>query len=60
MEKVAVSKEWAAWAANLATTTVIEAIMAWLDAGRPDEDKAVDRILQAVDRIFQAVMPATP
>ncbi|ONI87935.1 hypothetical protein ALI144C_08360 [Actinosynnema sp. ALI-1.44] len=60
MEKVAVSEQWAAWAANLATTTVIEAIMAWLDAGRPDEDEAVDRVLRAVDGIYQAVVPATP
>ncbi|CAM3365127.1 TetR/AcrR family transcriptional regulator [Kibdelosporangium persicum] len=59
MEQAAVSKEWAVWAANLATTTVIEAIMAWLDAGRPDEDEAADRILQAVDGIYRAVTPDT-
>ncbi|MCE7004421.1 TetR family transcriptional regulator [Kibdelosporangium philippinense] len=54
MEETAVSKPWAAWAANLATTMVIEAIMAWLDAGRPDEDQAVDRIARALDGIYQA------
>lgn len=59
MEETATSKEWAIWAANLATTTVIEAIMAWLDAGRPDEDEAADRILQAVDGIYRAVSPGT-
>ncbi|SMD19656.1 TetR/AcrR family transcriptional regulator [Kibdelosporangium aridum] len=55
MEEAAASKSWALWGANLATTMLIEAIMAWLEAGRPDEDDAVTRILRALDGVYQAV-----
>ncbi|TCP53446.1 TetR family transcriptional regulator [Tamaricihabitans halophyticus] len=46
---------WASWGANLAVTVVIEGIMAWLDAGQPDPDQATERIMLAVDGVFEAI-----
>lgn len=51
----AVDPEWAGWAASLATTVTIEAIMAWLDAGRPEPERAAERVLAAVDGVFRAI-----
>jgi len=39
---------WARWAAQLAPTAAIEAIIAWLDAGQPDPDRAADRVRHVV------------
>lgn len=50
-------RAWADWAAQLGTTTAIEAIMAWLDAGRPDPDQAANRIGGAVAGVIQAARP---
>ncbi|RZQ60682.1 TetR/AcrR family transcriptional regulator [Amycolatopsis suaedae] len=49
------SEAWAGWGARLATIMVVESIMAWLDAGQPDPDLAVDRVLLAVDGIYNAL-----
>ncbi|SFP72061.1 DNA-binding transcriptional regulator, AcrR family [Amycolatopsis arida] len=49
------SEAWADWAAGLATTVAIEAIMAWLDAGQPDLEKARRRVLRAIDGVYQAL-----
>lgn len=54
------SDAWVGWAANLATTVAIEAIMAWLDAGQPDADEARHRILQAIDGVYQALQVKKP
>jgi AcrR family transcriptional regulator len=45
---------WVRWAADLAPTITLEAVMAWLDAGQPDPDQAADRIRQAVEGLIQA------
>jgi AcrR family transcriptional regulator len=45
---------WARWAAQLAPTVAVEAIIAWLDVGQPDRDQAADRILQALAGLIQA------
>ncbi len=45
---------WAAWAAHLAPTAAVEAVMAWLDAGQPDREQAAQRIGQALDGIIRA------
>ena len=39
---------WARWAAHLAPTAAIEAILAWLDAGQPDPDLAADRVRHVI------------
>jgi AcrR family transcriptional regulator len=50
---------WAAWAARLAPTVAVEAVMAWLDAGQPDREQAAQRIGQALDGIIRAAQPLT-
>jgi AcrR family transcriptional regulator len=50
---------WARWAAQLAPTVAIEAIIAWLDAGQPDPDQAPERVRQALNGVLQAAQPLT-
>jgi AcrR family transcriptional regulator len=45
---------WAAWAAQLCPTIAIEAIIAWLDSGRPDPDEAGARIRHAIAGVIDA------
>jgi hypothetical protein len=45
---------WAKWAARLAPMVAVEAVLAWLDAGRPDPDQAADRIRQALAGVISA------
>ncbi|MEU8248388.1 helix-turn-helix domain-containing protein [Nonomuraea sp. NPDC048916] len=50
---------WLDWAANLIPALTIEAVIAWLDAGRPDPGQAADRIAQAVHGVMAAARPAS-
>lgn len=45
---------WVAWAAELAPTVAIDAVIAWLDAGQPDPDRAAERIGQVLRSIVDA------
>jgi AcrR family transcriptional regulator len=45
---------WARWAAELAPTVAIEAVLAWLDAGQPDPEHAAERIRQAIMGVVEA------
>jgi hypothetical protein len=45
------------WAARLAPTVAIEAVIAWLDAGQPDPEQAPDRIGAAIDGVLNAARP---
>jgi AcrR family transcriptional regulator len=45
---------WLDWAARLLPTLTTDAVIAWLDAGRPDPDSAADRISRAVRGVLQA------
>jgi len=47
---------WTRWAAGLLPTFTTDAVIAWLDAGRPDPDQAADRIGQAVHGIIAAAV----
>jgi AcrR family transcriptional regulator len=51
---------WARWAAHLAPTVAIEAIIAWLDAGRPDPDRAADRVRHAIGGVVSAAADRPP
>ena len=44
------------WAAQLAPVVAIEAVIAWLDAGRPDPTRAAARIRQAVMGVIGAAV----
>jgi len=39
---------WASWAAHLAPTVAVEAVIAWLDVGQPDRDQAPAKIRRAL------------
>jgi AcrR family transcriptional regulator len=46
---------WVRWAAQLSLTVTIEAVMAWLDLGRPAPDQAHVRIQRAVDAVLHSL-----
>jgi AcrR family transcriptional regulator len=47
-------RAWATWATQLAATVAVDAVIAWLDAGQPDRDRAAERILQVLAAITDA------
>ena len=50
---------WARWAAQLAPTAAIEAIIAWLDAGQPDPDLAANRVRHVIAGVITAAAAAS-
>jgi len=50
---------WARWAAQLAPTAAIEAIIAWLDAGQPDPDFVADRVRHVIAGVITAAAART-
>lgn len=54
ISKIVTDQAWARWAAQLAPTAAIEAIIAWLDAGRPDPDLAADRVRHVIAGVIGA------
>jgi AcrR family transcriptional regulator len=54
LARVIPDRVWAQWAAQLAPVVAIEAVMAWLDAGQPDPDRAADRVRQALAGVISA------
>jgi AcrR family transcriptional regulator len=49
---------WARWAAELAPSAAIEAIIAWLDAGQPDPDVAAHRVRHVIAGVVTAATAA--
>ncbi|HEX2286190.1 MAG TPA: helix-turn-helix domain-containing protein [Mycobacterium sp.] len=47
---------WQQWAARLVPTVALEAVIAWLDAGQPDPDRAAEHVRGAVDAVIQAAV----
>ncbi|MGH3662828.1 MAG: TetR/AcrR family transcriptional regulator [Micromonosporaceae bacterium] len=45
---------WLDWAAHIVPTFAIEAVISWLDVGRPDPDLAAERIDQAIRGVIHA------
>jgi hypothetical protein len=45
---------WARWASQLAPSAAIEAVIAWLDAGQPDPDRAADRVRHVIAGVLTA------
>jgi AcrR family transcriptional regulator len=56
ISKIVCDQAWARWAAQLAPAAAIEAIIAWLDAGQPDPERAAARIRQAVMGVIGAAV----
>lgn len=49
---------WAALASHLVPTAVSEAVIAWLDAGQPNPDRAARLVLGVVGGIVEAARAA--
>jgi AcrR family transcriptional regulator len=47
-------RAWSRWAAELAPTVAIEAVLAWLDVGQPDRDSAPERVRQTIAGVIAA------
>ena len=47
-------RRWAKWAAQLAPTLAVDAIIAWLDAGEPDPEDAASRIREVIGGLIRA------
>jgi AcrR family transcriptional regulator len=45
---------WQTWAARLIPTLTLEAVIAWLDTGQPEPDRAAERIGHAIHAVIQA------
>jgi len=56
---IVADEAWARWAAQLAPTAAIEAIIAWLDAGQPDPEVAADRVRQVIAGVLSAAATHT-
>ena len=54
LARIIPDRTWVQWAAQLAPVVAIEAVLAWLDAGQPDPDRAADRVRQALAGIIAA------
>ncbi|PWV84482.1 DNA-binding transcriptional regulator, AcrR family [Prauserella marina] len=55
LEETITGEPWQAWAAQFSTLVIIEAVMAWLDAGAPGGDDAIHRILRSVDSAIESI-----
>jgi AcrR family transcriptional regulator len=47
---------WRHWAARLVPTVTLEAVIAWLDAGQPDPDRAAEHISRAIEGVIHAAL----
>jgi AcrR family transcriptional regulator len=48
---------WRHWAARLVPTVTLEAVIAWLDSGQPDPDRAAEHIWRAIEAVVNAAEP---
>jgi AcrR family transcriptional regulator len=47
-------RAWVKWAAQLAPTVAVDAVIAWLDAGQPDPEMAAKRIGRVLTAVVEA------
>lgn len=52
------SGPWRAWAARVVPVVAVEAIIGWLDAGRPDPDRAPEVVRGAVGGVVRSAQQA--
>lgn len=60
ISQIVTDQAWARWAAQLAPTVAIEAIIAWLDAGRPEPALAASRVRQVIAGVIAAGTDSRP
>jgi AcrR family transcriptional regulator len=46
--------DWVMWAAQLAPAVAVDAVIAWLDAGQPDRERAAEGIAMVLSAIVEA------
>lgn len=51
---IVADRTWARWASQLAPVVAVEAVIAWLDAGQPEPERAADRIGRAIEAVITA------
>lgn len=56
LAEIVPDRRWAAWVSQLLPAVVIEAVIAWLDAGTPDPDQAAARVNAVVQGILRAAV----
>lgn len=49
---------WRDWAARLVPTVTLEAVIAWLDTGQPEPDRAAEHIRRAIESVIDVAHPA--
>lgn len=54
LRRLIADRVWANWAAQLAPAVAVDAVIAWLDAGQPDPEKAAARIGRVLAAIVEA------
>lgn len=54
LRRLIANRAWANWAAQLAPAVAVDAVIAWLDAGQPDPEKAAERIGRVLAAIVEA------
>lgn len=59
LARIIPSGPWLDWAAGLIPVLTIEAVIAWLDAGQPDPERAAERIGRAVHAVIAAASPTS-
>lgn len=59
ISKIVGDQAWTRWAAQLAPSAAIEAIIAWLDAGQPDPDLAAHRVRHVIAGVITAAAAQT-
>jgi AcrR family transcriptional regulator len=49
---------WRDWAARLVPTVTLEAVIAWLDTGQPEPDRAAEYIWRAIESVIDSAHPS--
>lgn len=52
--KVVPDGPWTRWAAQLLPTVTVDAVIAWLDTGQPDPERAAERVAAVVRGVIEA------
>ncbi len=60
LRNVIEAPDWVMWAAQLAPAVAVDAVIAWLDAGQPDRERAAEGIALVLSAIVEAAASSGP
>ena len=60
LRNVIEAPDWVMWAAQLAPAVAVDAVIAWLDAGQPDRERAAEGIAMVLSAIVEAAASSGP